>query len=142
MRNKLKNILKMGILHKVLRLRQVMIFFRGLGYNILNIVDPSCFVLRKPDPPCDVPDTQGLPDSQGGLAEGAPETKPVDLHNTLGQLMELKENPSKRLKNTAADQDGGTKRKRSTRSYSRKRHVFRRKKRTKKHRYYTKRRKI
>lgn len=142
MRNKLKNILKMGILHKVLRLRQVMIFFRGLGYNILNIVDPSCFVLRKPDPPCDVPDTQGLPDSQGGLAEGAPETKPVDWHNTLRELTNPEENPSKRLKNTEAGPGGGTKRKRSTRSYSRKRHVFRRKKRTKKHRYYTKRRKI
>ena len=150
MRNKLKNILKMGILHKVLRLRQVMIFFRGLRYNILNIVDPSCFVLRKPDPPCDVPDTQGLPDSQGGLGEevGSDHTQ-VKWVDELNMLTEPT-SPFKRLKPVGgpagpagpAGSAGGTKRKRSTRSYSRKRHVFRRNKRTKKHRYYTKRRKI
>ena len=153
MRNKLKNILKLGILHKVLRLRQVMIFFRGLRYSILNIVDPSCFVLRKPDPPCEVTDTQGLPDSQGGLGEevGSDQT-PNKWVGELNQLNQLITGPPlfKRLKTAAgpagsggpAGSAGGTKRKRSTRSYSRKRHVFRRNKRTKKHRYYTKRRKI
>ena len=60
---------KTGILHKVLTLRQVIIFFRGLGYKI-EIVDPSCFVLRNKDPPREqVTDTQELVDSQDGLVE-------------------------------------------------------------------------
>jgi hypothetical protein len=48
MRNKLKNILKFGIYHKRLSLRQLVLFFRSLGYNIINIVDPSCFVVKPP----------------------------------------------------------------------------------------------
>lgn len=35
MRNKLKNILKTGILHKVLTLRQVIIFFEGWGLTLI-----------------------------------------------------------------------------------------------------------
>jgi hypothetical protein len=43
MRNKLKNILKTGILYKRLSLRQLVTFFSGVRYSILDIVDPSCF---------------------------------------------------------------------------------------------------
>jgi hypothetical protein len=56
MRNKLKNILKLGIRDKRLTLSQVLIFFRSLGYNIVNIVDPSCFTLK--NPPKVLPETQ------------------------------------------------------------------------------------
>jgi hypothetical protein len=56
MRNKLKNILKLGIRDKRLTLSQVLIFFRSLGYNIVNIVDPSCFTLK--NPPKGLPETQ------------------------------------------------------------------------------------
>jgi hypothetical protein len=31
-----------------LSLRQLVLFFRSLGYNIINIVDPSCFVVKPP----------------------------------------------------------------------------------------------
>lgn len=55
MRNKLKNILKLGIRDKQLTLSQVLIFFHSLGYNIVNIVDPSCFTLKGPPKP---PETQ------------------------------------------------------------------------------------
>jgi hypothetical protein len=56
MRNKLKNILKLGIRDKRLTLSQVLIFFRSLGYDIVNIVDPSCFTLK--NPPKVLPETQ------------------------------------------------------------------------------------
>ena len=55
MRNKLKNILKLGIRDQELTLSQVLIFFHSLGYNIVNIVDPSCFTLKGPPKP---PETQ------------------------------------------------------------------------------------
>lgn len=47
MTNKLKNILKTGILYKRLSLRQVVTFFRGLRYKILDIVDTSCFSVEQ-----------------------------------------------------------------------------------------------
>lgn len=56
MRNKLKNILKLGIRDKRLTLSQVLIFFRSLDYDIVNIVDPSCFTLK--NPPKVLPETQ------------------------------------------------------------------------------------
>jgi len=136
MRNKLKNILKIGILHKVLRLSQVIIFFRGLGYNIVNIVDPSCFVVKDRPKLDEHVDTQQLVDSQGELDAGHEHT-PTDWLNELDELNKTKR--SKPEDPEGSGQDGGTRRKKRT--YSRKRYVFRRKKRSKKHRYYTKRRK-
>ena len=44
--NQLKNILKTGILYKKLSLRQLVTFFRGVRYEILDIVDPSCFKVQ------------------------------------------------------------------------------------------------
>jgi len=67
MRNKLKNILKIGILYKRLSLSQIILFFRSLGYNIINIVDPSCFVLKPPPDIQEAPSTQEMFDSQHGL---------------------------------------------------------------------------
>ena len=46
MMNKLKNILKTGILYKKLSLRQLVTFFRGVRYEILDIIDPSCFKVQ------------------------------------------------------------------------------------------------
>jgi len=46
MMNKLKNILKTGILYKKLSLRQIVTFFRGVRYEILDIIDPSCFKVQ------------------------------------------------------------------------------------------------
>ena len=126
MRNKLKNILKMGILYKVLTLQQVIIFFRGLENNILNIVDPSCFVLRKKDPPHEVPETQGLPDSQGMLDEV--KHNPLDWTEKLARLTKGKRGPTddvERASKHAYIHRGGTKRKKSMRSYSRKRRTRR-----------------
>ena len=61
MRNKLKNILKLGIRDREMTLSQVLIFFRSLGYNNVNIVDPSCFTLKNiPKPPETQLDTQEL----------------------------------------------------------------------------------
>jgi hypothetical protein len=137
MRNKLKNILKMGILYKVLTLQQVIIFFRGLENNILNIVDPSCFVLRKKDPLREVPGTPQLPDSQGIRDEGQIHTpnwneKLAELAFTAAAAAAA---ASKRRKTGSG---GGTKRKKSMRSYSRKRRT-RRKCRTRRKRRATRR---
>lgn len=46
MMDKLKNILKTGILYKKLSLRQIVTFFRGVRYEILDIIDPSCFKVQ------------------------------------------------------------------------------------------------
>ena len=46
MMNKLKNILKTGILYKKLSLLQIVTFFSGVRYEILDIVDPSCFKVQ------------------------------------------------------------------------------------------------
>ena len=42
MSNKLRNILKLGILNKRISLNQIILFFRGLEYKILCIGDPAC----------------------------------------------------------------------------------------------------
>jgi len=113
MRNKLKNILKFGIFHKRLSLSQIILFFRSLGYNIINIVDPSCFVLKKPQSfPTDI-DTQLIGDSQEGIVRHPP--PPLDWTEQLTMLETLLSMPSSTGRGGGK---GGTKRKRS---YSRKR---------------------
>ncbi len=119
----------MGILYKVLTLQQVIIFFRGLGNNILNIVDPSCFVLRKKDSLLEVPVTPQLPDSQQGTQGEVHAHNPWD--EKLAELAAVDAAAAKR-RNTGGG--GGTKRKKSMRSYSRKRRTRR------KHRTHRKRR--
>ena len=109
MRNKLKNILKFGIFHKRLSLSQIILFFRSLRYDIINIVDPSCFVLRVPRPLQEVVDTQQINDSQGGIFEPPP---PNDWKEELGMLAHGDGSPK-----------GGTKRKKP--KYSRKRRTRR-----------------
>lgn len=58
MMNKLKNILKTGILYKKLSLRQIVTFFRGVRYEILDIIDPSCFKVQIEQTPVVNTDTQ------------------------------------------------------------------------------------
>ena len=66
MTNKLKNILKTGILYKRLSLWQVVTFFRGLRYNVLDIADTSCFTVEKKQEPVVTTlthvDTQDIPE--------------------------------------------------------------------------------
>lgn len=107
MRNKLKNILKFGIFHKRLSLSQIILFFRSLGYNIINIVDPSCFVLKPPRSfTTDQQHTQELDQEQ--FEPKLP--PPLTWNEQLGVLTPLL--------TTQPSRAGGTKRKRS---YSRKR---------------------
>ena len=89
MRNKLKNILKFGIFHKRLSLSQVILFFRSLGYNIINIVDPSCFVPKAPRPLETDIDSQILSDSQKDIVE--PKSPPLDWCEELTMLVDLLE---------------------------------------------------
>ena len=143
MRNKLKNILKFGIFHKRLSLSQIILFFRSLGYKIINIVDPTCFVLREHRPLETDIDSQKLSDSQGGMAE--PTHPPPNWAEQLNWLADPVEGDDKQRdekqsakrsakhsdkrsdkRSATVSQNGGTKRKRS---YSRKRRT-RRKKRT------------
>jgi len=113
MRNKLKNILKFGIFHKRLSLSQIILFFRSLGYNIINIVDPSCFVLKTPRSfQMDI-DTQAIGDSQEGMTFKPPPPPPLPWDEQLGVLAKLLTPPP-----PPPSEGGGTKRKRS---YSRKR---------------------
>ena len=72
MRNKLKNILKLGIRDKRLTLSQVLIFFRSLGYDIVNIVDPSCFTLKNPE--------KGGPETQVDSQELFPDREDRKIH--------------------------------------------------------------
>lgn len=128
MRNKLKNILKFGIFHKRLSLSQIILFFRSLGYDIINIVDPSCFVLKVPRPLETDIDSQKLSDSQGG----------VDIKNKrthlpwTDQLIEMAVPGHETAKRSATGSpNGGTKRKRS---YSRKRRTRRKRCATRRYR--------
>jgi hypothetical protein len=89
MRNKLKNILKFGIFHKRLSLSQVILFFRSLGYNIINIVDPSCFVPKAPRPLETDIDSQILSGSQEDIVE--PKRPPLDWCEELTMLVGLLE---------------------------------------------------
>ena len=119
MRNKLKNILKFGIFHKRLSLSQIILFFRSLGYDIINIVDPTCFVLRVPRPLQEVVDTQQINDSQGGIFEPPPPHR--DWEEELGMLA-----------HGDGSRKGGTKRKKP--KYSRKRRTRRKRCATRRHR--------
>ena len=115
MRNKLKNILKIGIFHKRLTLSQIILFFRSLGYEIINIVDPSCFVLKAVTPIKDPPSTQDMDDSQTGVDKPEP-TSPTHWSEDLTTLATL-------LADGPGRRGGGTKRKKS--KYSRKRRTRR-----------------
>jgi hypothetical protein len=128
MRNKLKNILKFGIYHKRLSLRQLVLFFRSLGYDIVNIVDPSCFVLKEPRQGLmtDI-GTQELHDDSHPDIDHLPIVDPRDKLNK--QLLGTKhiiqgERPDHKRSSASASGSGrgGTKRKRS---YSRKRRTRR-----------------
>ena len=137
MRNKLKNILKFGIFHKRLSLSQIILFFRSLGYNIINIVDPTCFVLREHRPlETDIHSLDMEGSQEGIFAEPPPPPPPnwAEQLNWLAVLVEGDDKPSakRRAKRRATDsQNGGTKRKRS---YSRKRRTRRKRCATRRYR--------
>jgi hypothetical protein len=115
MRNKLKNILKFGIFHKRLSLSQIILFFRSLGYEIINIVDPSCFVLKAVTPIKDPPSTQDMDDSQTGVDK----PEPTHLTHWSEELADL----ARLLADGPGRRGGGTKRKKP--KYSRKRRTRR-----------------
>jgi hypothetical protein len=130
MRNKLKNILKFGIFHKRLSLSQIILFFRSLGYDIINIVDPTCFVLRVPRPLQEVVDTQEIVYSQEGIDVVEPHPHHwSDQLNEVVKQFEGDEHPKPfdgdgpTPKRTAVKGEGGTKRKKP--KYSRKRRTRR-----------------
>ena len=120
MRNKLKNILKLGIRDKQLTLSQVLIFFRSLGYNIVNIVDPSCFTLKGPPKP---PETQLDTQEIYGVFDDIVESKPDDvrlMNATQGlgagaagdqKRIVRDQDPVKLPKGKKFNKSGGTKRK-------------------------------
>lgn len=135
MRNKLKNILKFGIFHKRLSLSQIILFFRSLGYNI-NIVDPTCFVLKAPRSFRTDLQTQEIDDSQQGLVEHKrpPPTHWTEEARKLVSILYVVEPPSVKRHCAVAStgcEGGGTKRKKS---YSRKRRTRRKRCVTRRHR--------
>jgi hypothetical protein len=136
MRNKLKNILKFGIFHKRLSLSQIILFFRSLGYNI-NIVDPSCFVLKAPRSFRMDLHTQEIDDSPQGLVvedKHPPPTHWTEEARKLVSILYVVEPPTsvkRRAYATTGDGRGGTKRKTS---YSRKRRTRRKRCVTRRHR--------
>jgi len=146
MRNKLKNILKFGIFHKRLSLSQIILFFRSLGYDIINIVDPSCFVLKPPRSFQTDIDTPIIEHSQQGLSF-EPKHHPLHWTEEIRKLesilpdaqshpvVDLELQPSKRPAYDSGDfggrRRGGTKRKKS---YSRKRRTRRKRCITRRHR--------
>jgi hypothetical protein len=130
MRNKLKNILKFGIFHKRLSLSQIILFFRSLGYDIINIVDPSCFVLKVPRPIQTDVSTQEIVYSQEGIDVVEPHPHHwSDQLNEVVKQFEGDEHPKPfdgdgpTPKRTAVKGEGGTKRKKP--KYSRKRRTRR-----------------
>ena len=137
MRNKLKNILKFGIFHKRLSLSQIILFFRSLGYDIINIVDPTCSVLKPPRPLETDIHSQDTGGSQEGIdikTKRNPRVPWTEQLNGLAVSVEDYETQSdkRRDKRSAtASQNGGTKRKRS---YSRKRRTRRKRCATRRYR--------
>jgi hypothetical protein len=129
MRNKLKNILKFGIFHKRLSLSQIILFFRSLGYNI-NIVDPTCFVLKAPRSFQTDLDTQEIDDSQQGLVKHKrpPPTHWTEKARKLVSMPIVKRHCA--FASTGC-KGGGTKRKKS---YSRKRRTRRKRRVTRRRR--------
>jgi hypothetical protein len=144
MSNKLKNILKTAIFYKKISLKQIILFFSGLEYQELGIADPACFVAKPQQNPLDADkimqfDTQELDDSS---------FTPPPLFQDILDFIKKKIYPPiaspKRMRSSAASRSsssnkrrrssvasvdnhwsGGTKRKRRTRIYSRKRHTRR-----------------
>ena len=137
MRNKLKNILKFGIFHKRLSLSQIILFFRSLGYDIINIVDPTCSVLKPPRTLETDIHSQDMGASQEGIdikTKRNPRVPWTEQLNGLAVSVEDYETQSdkRRDKRSAtASQNGGTKRKRS---YSRKRRTRRKRCATRRYR--------
>ncbi len=141
MRNKLKNILKFGIFHKRLSLSQIILFFRSLGYNI-NIVDPSCFVLKAPQSFRMDVHTPEIDDSQQGLVVEHKHPPPThwteEARKLVNILYVVEPLPSVKRRAIATtpppdpDNRGGTKRKKK--SYSRKRRTRRKRCVTRRHR--------
>ena len=98
MMNQLKNILKTGILYKKLSLRQIVTFFRGVRYEILDIIDPSCFKVQieqtsavnkgthtdTQDIPEDDDDPKQPPDEGGWAVDAAKLFTPVKKSRPFG----------------------------------------------------------
>ena len=150
MSNKLKNILKTAIFNKKISLNQIILFFSGLEYQELGIADPACFVAKPLENPLAVDNTMQLDTQQ--LDESSfvlpplfedildfikkklyhPMASPKRMHSSVASVASVasRSSSNKRRRSSVASVDnpwsGGTKRKRRTRIYSRKRHTRRR----------------
>ena len=123
MSNRLRNIVKSGIKNKRLTTNQIIVFFGGLGYKILDLCDPACCKrapLTNPRELDVVPQT----DTQELAVEPSSYQKP-HWSEVLLSFMENSSTKSKRKR--ASPRRGGTTRKKSMRSYSRKRRSRRKK---------------
>ena len=152
MSNKLKNILKTAIFYKKISLKQIILFFSGLEYQELGIADPACFVAKPVENPSGVDkimqfNTQELDDSSftpPPLFQDIldfikkkiypPIASPKRMRSSVASVASPSRSSSnKRMRSSVASVDnpwsawsGGTKRKRRTRIYSRKRRTRRR----------------
>jgi hypothetical protein len=123
MSNRLRNIVKSGIKNKRLTTNQIIVFFGGLEYKILDLCDPACCKrapLTNPRELDVVPQT----DTQELAVEPSSYQKP----HWIEELLSFMENSSTKSKRKRASPGrGGTTRKKSMRSYSRKRRSRRKK---------------
>ena len=125
MSNRLKNIVKSGIKNKRLTTNQIIVFFGGLGYKILDLCDPSCCKrapLTNPRELDVVPQT----DTQELGVEPSSYQKP-HWSEVLLSFMEKTSSTNSKRQRASPGGRGGTTRKKSMRSYSRKRRSRRKK---------------
>ena len=119
MSNRLRNIVKSGIYNKLLTTNQIIVFFGGLGYKILDLCDPACCKrapLTNPRELDVVPQT----DTQELAVEPSSYQKP-HWSEVLLSFMEKTSSTNSKRKRALPGSGGGTTRKKSMRSYSRKR---------------------
>ena len=125
MSNRLKNIVKSGIKNKRLTTNQIIVFFGGLGYKILDLCDPSCCKRAPQTNPWEL-DVVPQTDTQELGVEPSSYQKPHWSEELLSFMEKTSSTKSKRQRASPGGR-GGTTRKKSMRSYSRKRRSRRKK---------------
>lgn len=118
MSNRLKNIVKSGIKNKRLTTNQIIVFFGGLGYKILDLCDPSCCKRAPQTNPREL-DVVPQTDTQELAVEPSSYQKPHWSDVLLSFMKKTSSTKSKRQR-ASPGSGGGTTRKKSMRSYSRK----------------------
>ena len=125
MSNRLRNIVKSGIKNKRLTTNQIIVFFGGLGYKILDLCDPSCCKRAPQTNPREL-DVVPQTDTQELGVEPSSYQKPHWSEELLSFMEKTSSTKSKRQR-ASPGSGGGTTRKKSMRSYSRKRRSRRKK---------------